>query len=171
MYNVNNWYAEQQRMMLAQERMHQRMLMQAEREQAMLARQQEQMYISMARDVERQQREAERVAAQQQREYERAIMNSAGCSGGVDQCMGGVPPTAKGIVDYICMSLGTTDVTRADEFETQSTRHICPGERVIRIIQKNIFGVPTTKGMVYAEIIFCPNCGKLIINKNSINLI
>lgn len=169
MYGADNWYAHQRNMLLQQERMQRHMAIQAEREQHRMLMQQEQMFRNMAREAERQQRDAERVAIQQQKEYERVLKQQQ--MGNTGQYQNGVPATVKSIVDYISASLGTSDVTRVDEFETQCARHICPGERVIRLIQKNTFGIPTVNGMVYAEIIYCGNCGKLLINKNSISVL
>lgn len=172
MYGMNNWFAQQQNMMLHQnmqqaamirnqERIQRNMLIQAEREREREIRQQERIYNNMVREAERQQREAERLVAQRQKEY------MVQCQGN-PQYQYGVSPTAKGIEEYICMLLGTTDVTRVDEFETQVARHICPGSNMISLIGKAIISVPTTKGIINAEYIFCNICKKLILNKSSI---
>lgn len=83
----------------------------------------------------------------------------------------GISPTIKSIKDYICLYTNCSTVDVVDEFDTLKTRHICPNSNVIVLLDKMTVPVPTVKGIVNAEIFFCPVCRKTIINKSSILLV
>ena len=62
------------------------------------------------------------------------------------------------------------------EFETIRARHICPGSHHIKILNKDIANVrvPVDYGMIDVipvEVIFCPNCKKLIVNRYSLEVL
>ena len=62
------------------------------------------------------------------------------------------------------------------EFETDRARHICPGTHHIKILNKDVANVrvPIDYGMidvVPVEVIFCPNCKKLIVNRYSLEVL
>lgn len=90
---------------------------------------------------------------------------------GYDNFMGGISPTQKSMKDYICLSTNCSSVEMVDEFDTLRTRHICPNQKYINLLDKSYVPVPTSKGMVNVEIFFCPICRKLIINKSSMEII
>lgn len=79
--------------------------------------------------------------------------------------------TQKMIVDYIGITLNAMELAKADEFSHPNTRHISPGTKEIKILQKQMFTVPTINGDYVVEIFWCPNCGKLIVNSNSLQSI
>lgn len=79
-------------------------------------------------------------------------------------------PTKKDLENYIAGSLGASEVIKVDDFETLRTRHICKGTTNIQILEKRIFNVPTDYGMIGVETIFCPCCRKLLINKESLEI-
>lgn len=83
---------------------------------------------------------------------------------------GGVSPTKKSIKDYIGLFLGASSIEMVDEFDTPRTRHICQGGRVVSLLGKNVVPVPTTKGIINAEVFVCPNCKKVIVNGSSIEV-
>lgn len=83
---------------------------------------------------------------------------------------GGVSPTKKSIKDYIGLFLGASSIEMVDDFDTPRTRHICHGGRVISLLGKNVVPVPTTKGIINAEVFVCPNCKKVIVNSSSIEV-
>lgn len=79
----------------------------------------------------------------------------------------------KMIVDYICASLGTTNVVLLEEFETVNARHICPGSREIVLLGREQFPIdlPDGSGRLVAELYLCRRCGKLMINKNTLSAV
>lgn len=79
--------------------------------------------------------------------------------------------TKKMLLEFIVGSLGAVEVVQCDEFETRSTRHICAGSNKIQILPVNIFNVPTPNGAVSVEVIWCPNCRKLIVNRSTLEII
>ena len=80
--------------------------------------------------------------------------------------VGGISPTQQSIKNYLGMVTNCFSMETVDEFETLRTRHICPGSRVIQILSRSYVPVPTTRGMINADIMLCPMCRKLIINKS-----
>ena len=121
--------------------------------------------------------EKERVRQMQQQQAQQMMMQQMqaqqmygynGQSSGYNQ---GSHVTKKMLVDYMTQYLGANEVVMVDEFETPNTRHICNGSKVIQVLQKDTFVIPTDNGPVNAEVIWCPQCRKLIINRASIDLI
>lgn len=92
-----------------------------------------------------------------------------GMAGGYSEYPQQVRVTKKDLVDYIAGNLNASEVVKADEFETRMTRHICPGTTNIQLLQSDIFNVPTPNGIVPVGVIFCPNCRKLWIDKNTLD--
>lgn len=90
-----------------------------------------------------------------------------GYSGGY----GGRMVTKKMLLDYIVGSLGAVEVVQVEDFETQRTRHICRGTREIKILDANVFNVPTPNGMVPVGVMYCPYCRKLIVNRSTLEII
>ena len=82
----------------------------------------------------------------------------------------GISPTKKSIQDYVCLTTGCSSYEVVEEFETSMTRHICPGSKVIKLLNKAVIPVPTSRGMINVEVFFCPMCKKLIINKASMEV-
>lgn len=80
-------------------------------------------------------------------------------------------PTKKEIRDYIINQLNPSEVINVDDFETLNTRHICKNSKVVSILSKQVYSVPSDIGFVNVEIIFCNACRKLIINKSSLDLV
>lgn len=97
--------------------------------------------------------------------------NAYGTYGEMPGMYTGRTVTKKMLLDYIVTSLGAVEVVQCDEFETQNTRHICAGTTRIQILPVNIFNVPTPNGVVPVEVIWCPNCRKLIVNRSTLELI
>ena len=75
----------------------------------------------------------------------------------------------KDIVDILQGTLGATEVVKVESFDTERTRHICTGGRVINIIGKSYRSFPSESGMVNVEYFYCPNCRKLILNKSTLD--
>lgn len=82
---------------------------------------------------------------------------------------GGMRVTKQDLVNFIMQDLNASEVVKCDEFETMRTRHICPGTKQIRLLEKNVYNVPTPSGLVPVGVIFCPNCRKLWIDKNTLD--
>lgn len=78
--------------------------------------------------------------------------------------------TKKMLLDTIVSFYGACDVVQVDEFETDYTRHICQGGNKIQILNVIHFNIPTEMGPVVANIFYCPNCRKLIIDKSSLEI-
>lgn len=97
--------------------------------------------------------------------------NAYGGYGNTAGMYGGRTVTKKMLLDYIVANLGASEWVVCDEFETRSTRHICPGSNKIQIIPVNIFNVPTPNGIVPVEVIWCPICRKLIVNRSTLEII
>lgn len=95
----------------------------------------------------------------------------AGGYGDVYGAYAGRTVTKKMLLDYIVGSLGACEVVQCEEFETRSTRHICQGSRQISILPVNVFNVPTPNGTVPVEVIWCPNCRKLWVNRSTLEII
>lgn len=81
------------------------------------------------------------------------------------------PVTKRYLIDYISNYYQTGDVNLVDGFETNYTRHICNGGNKIQILNSFVFNVPTPNGIVSVNVIYCPNCRKLIIDRNSLEVI
>lgn len=75
------------------------------------------------------------------------------------------------IIHYLSNYFCASEVVLVDEFETRMARHICQGTNIIQLLKVFVFYVPTVKGIVPVEIVYCNYCRKLIINKNSIELL
>lgn len=85
-------------------------------------------------------------------------------------------PTKKEIRDYIVNQLNPSEVINVDDFETLNTRHICRGSKVVSVLGKQVYSVPMQvfsdeMGYINVEIVFCPTCRKLLINKSSLDLV
>lgn len=82
------------------------------------------------------------------------------------------PPkvTKKFIVEILTNMYNAQEVVQVDDFDSLRQRHICAGTKVITLLDKITVPVETNEGIVYAEVFFCPRCGKLIINKSSIEI-
>ena len=78
--------------------------------------------------------------------------------------------TKKSLVEYLTMCFNASEVVQVDDFESLRQRHICGGSRQIILLDKTTQQIDTPEGVVYAEVFFCPNCRKLIINKSSIDV-
>lgn len=83
----------------------------------------------------------------------------------------GISPTKQSIKNYLTMVTGCSCIEEVDMFDTQRTRHICPGSGYISILDSGVIPVQTSRGIVNAEIFFCPNCYKLIVNKDSLTVL
>lgn len=79
--------------------------------------------------------------------------------------------TKKMLLDFMIANLGAQEVVQVDEFETLLTRHICMGSTVIQLLQTTTYTIPTVNGPVTAQIVWCPNCRKLIVNRNSLDIL
>ena len=88
----------------------------------------------------------------------------------MNNMMSGIAPTQQSIKDYICLSTNCTSVEMISEFYTMKARHICPNSHMIVLLEKSFIPVPTSKGIVNVEIFLCPRCGKLMINKTSLEV-
>ena len=88
-----------------------------------------------------------------------------------DNNVGGVSPTKKSIQDYICLYLGSNNVVVVDEFDTVKTRHICANSKCVSLLGNQFIPVPTTKGIINVEVFCCYRCGKIIINKSSMDFV
>lgn len=97
-------------------------------------------------------------------------MYGVNCPQFTNEMMGGISPTKQSIKNYLCMTSNCMTVESVGEFDTPKTRHICKGSHNIVLLDKSIIPVPTTRGMINAEVFYCPNCGKLIINDSSITM-
>lgn len=84
--------------------------------------------------------------------------------------MGGIASTQKSIKEYVCLTTGCTSVEVVDEFDTNMTRHICPGSKRVILIERGVIPVPTNKGIVNVGIMFCRGCGKLILDRSSMEV-
>ena len=82
----------------------------------------------------------------------------------------GVSPTKQAVKDYVCLATACQSVEMVEEFETLRARHICQGTKVIQILEKRLIPVPTTRGMINVEVFLCNYCGKLIINRSSMEI-
>lgn len=80
-------------------------------------------------------------------------------------------PTKKELQDFIAFQLNASEVIRVDDFETLNTRHICMGTKKIQILSKQPYIVPSEVGNITVEIVYCPQCRKLLLNKNSLEII
>jgi hypothetical protein len=87
-----------------------------------------------------------------------------------NETMGGISPTKQSIKNYLCMASNCMTAESVGEFDTLKARHICKGSNMIVLLDKAIIPVPTTRGMINAEVFYCLNCGKLIINDSSITV-
>lgn len=75
----------------------------------------------------------------------------------------------KEIIDYITACVNAREVVLVDEFETMRTRHICPNIDEISILNPDVFVVNLPDGSILnVGVIFCPRCGKLWINKSTL---
>ena len=77
--------------------------------------------------------------------------------------------TKQDLITYIQQDLMATEIVKVDDFETLRTRHICPGTNTILLLDRTIYNVPTPNGLVPVGVIFCPNCRKLWIDKNTLD--
>lgn len=59
-------------------------------------------------------------------------------------------------------------VERVGDFETNSTRHACLNERKIFKLGVILKPIPSPKGAINAECMYCSYCKKLIINTSSL---
>lgn len=82
---------------------------------------------------------------------------------------GSVRVTKQDLVTYITQNLGASEIVKCDEFETLMTRHICPGTKKVILLKSDTFNVPTPNGLVPVRVIFCQNCRKLWIDKNTLD--
>lgn len=78
--------------------------------------------------------------------------------------------TRKMLLDSIVSYYGACEVVQVDEFETDYTRHICQGGSKIQILNVIHFNIPTDRGVVTANIFYCPHCRKLIVDKSSLEV-
>lgn len=84
---------------------------------------------------------------------------------------GGGRVTKKDIIEWLRCFFNAQEIVQVDEFESVRTRHVCPNGKQIFLLDKIIQPVPTVNGPVFAEVFFCQCCGKLIINKSSIEIL
>lgn len=82
---------------------------------------------------------------------------------------GTVRVTKQDLINFIVQNLQASEVVKCDEFETAKTRHICPGTKNIVLLNSDVFNVPTPNGIVPVSVIFCPNCRKLWIDRNTLD--
>lgn len=79
--------------------------------------------------------------------------------------------TRKYLLEYITNFYGASSVVQVNEFETNYARHICQGTTDIKVLQPIPFTIPTENGNVVANIFFCENCRKLIVDRSSIEVL
>lgn len=87
--------------------------------------------------------------------------------------------TKRDIIDWVCRYCNVSDYVLVDEFESNVARHICKGSRVISMLQENVINVPIPDknnpmvpcAMIPVQVFYCGYCGKLIINKQSLDLV
>lgn len=79
--------------------------------------------------------------------------------------------TKRDILNYLMMQAGTQDIVQVDDFETPKARHICKGTKEIKVLDMFTIGVPTTEGMLNVRYFLCPMCRRLIIDKQSLEMI
>lgn len=80
--------------------------------------------------------------------------------------------TKRDIVDYIKRIYNTENVVMVDEMETRNARHICPQGKIINILP--VYAQPVqlpSVGYINVNVVYCRNCGKLIIDKNSLEML
>ena len=78
--------------------------------------------------------------------------------------------TRKDILMYLQTRAASNDVVTVDDFETESTRHICRSTKEIKLLTKGIEAVPTSEGVLHVEYFLCPVCRRLILNKNTLDM-
>lgn len=110
----------------------------------------------------------ENLTQQQQMYMQQQMMNNQFYG---NYSTGSMSVTRKMLLDYMSSYLGACEVITVDDFGTPNTRHICRGTAKIKVLSKINFNIPTPKGIVCAEIFWCPNCRKLIVNRNSLDVI
>lgn len=79
--------------------------------------------------------------------------------------------TKKDIVEWLKGYYNTQNIVMVDEMETKNARHICPQGKVINIIPVVQQPVRVYESFVYVNIVYCRCCGKLIIDKNSLDML
>lgn len=87
--------------------------------------------------------------------------------------------TRKDIINWLCGYFNASDYVLVDEFESNVARHICKGSRAISLLQENTVNVPIPDknnpmvpcAVIPVNVFFCGYCGKLIINKQSLDLV
>lgn len=80
--------------------------------------------------------------------------------------------TKRDIVEYIKRIYNTENVVMVDEMETRNARHICPQGKVINIlpVYAQLVQLPTGE-YINVNVVYCRSCGKLIIDKNSLEML
>lgn len=78
--------------------------------------------------------------------------------------------TKRFLLDSISAYYGGCEIIQAD-FESDFTRHICPGTKNIQVLQSFPFNIPTAQGNIVVRVIHCNVCGKTIVDRNSLDII
>lgn len=77
----------------------------------------------------------------------------------------------KELASYVCQCLGAREVVYADDFDSDVQRHVCSGGKQIILLNKVLSPVQLPQGIVNVEYFFCRNCGKLILNRLSLEVL
>jgi len=77
-------------------------------------------------------------------------------------------PTKAEQLQFLASSFNASVVERVTEFDSNSTKHACIKERTIFNLGIIIKPIPTPKGTINAECMFCSYCRKLIVNSSSL---
>lgn len=79
--------------------------------------------------------------------------------------------TRRDVLNYISNYFMTTDIVVVNEFETLRARHVCPGGRIIWLLEKFVLPVPVGyETYINVELFRCQCCGKVIVNRNSLDM-
>ena len=80
--------------------------------------------------------------------------------------------TKKDIKEILTNSFGATEtVTAQVGLHEVETKHICKNTTIIKKLSKISYPIQTQGSCIYAGVFFCNQCGKLIIDESSIELI
>lgn len=77
-------------------------------------------------------------------------------------------PTKAEQLRFLVDSFSAKEVERVSDFDTTSTRHACSLERKIFKLGIIVKPLPSPKGTINAECMFCSCCKKLIVNTSSL---
>ena len=79
--------------------------------------------------------------------------------------------TRREIIEYLRNTFQTNNVVVLDEFEKDTARHICHGYTEISLLKMQKTNVALPDGnMVVINYFYCPRCGKLLLEKDSLTV-